>query len=156
MTSVKEKEEVKLGKLKPARGTTHRKKRLGLGESSGHGKTSGRGTKGQKARSGHGIRPGFEGGTMPLIRRIPKRGFTHVERVHVEIVNVESLNRFPANSVVDAAAFLEARLVHKKGSQIKILGDGSLTRALTVKAHRFSKSAMEKIAGASGKAEQIA
>ena len=149
------KESVKLGALKPPRGATHRSKRRGLGESSGHGKTSGRGTKGQNSRSGRGTRPGFEGGQMPLIRRIPKRGFHHAPRIHVEIVNLESLNRFPANAVVDPSALREIRLIHSGESQVKILGDGQLKHPVTVKAHRFSKSAVEKITGAGGKVELI-
>lgn len=148
-------QELTLGNLRPPKGAVHRKKRLGIGESSGHGKTSGRGTKGQNSRSGGGTRPGFEGGTMPFIRRIPKRGFTHLKRIKVEIVNLDSLNRFPANSVVDPAVLLEARLIHSGNSEVKILGNGSLTHGLTVKAHRFSKSALEKISGAGGKTEQI-
>ena len=146
---------IKLGNLRPPKGATHRKKRLGLGESSGHGKTSGKGHKGQKSRSGHGIKPGFEGGQMPLIRRVPKRGFHHSPRVVTEIVNLESLNRFPASSLVDPAVLKEAGLIHSVESQVKILGDGTLKHPLTVKAHRFSKSAVEKISSAGGKTEAV-
>ena len=147
---------MKLGEIPAPPGATHRKKRRGFGESSGHGKTSGRGTKGQRARSGPGLRPEFEGGQMPLVRRVPKRGFTHLRRVPVEIVNVKELNRFPAGSVVDPAVLAEAGLVRcSKGIRVKILGDGTLSHPLTVKAHQFSKSASEKIVHAQGSCQQL-
>ncbi len=146
---------VKLGELSAPRGATHRAKRLGFGESSGHGKTSGKGQKGQRSRSGHAIRAEFEGGQMPLIRRLPKRGFHHVRRISVGAVNLLSLNRFPANSLVDPAVLKGAGLVASSADAVKILGDGELTHPLTVKAHRFSKSALGKIAAAGGKAETI-
>ncbi len=147
---------VKLGELRAPPGATHRRKRLGFGESSGHGKTSGKGSKGQRSRSGHAIRAEFEGGQMPLIRRLPKRGFHHVRRISIGVVNLLSLNRFPANSLVDPSILKETGLVASSADVVKILGDGDLTHSLTVKAHRFSKSALEKIAGAGGKVEQIA
>ena len=148
---------MKLGELPRPKGATHRKKRLGFGESSGHGKTSTKGHKGQRARSGPGLRPEFEGGQMPLIRRIPKRGFHHVRLIQVEIVNLGVLSgRFPSGSVVDWVALREARLIHSGSSIVKILGDGALGHPLTIKAHRFSKSALEKIKAAGGTAEVVA
>ena len=146
---------MKLGELPKPAGATHRKKRVGFGESSGHGKTSGKGHKGQRARSGVSLRPGFEGGQMPLIRRIPKRGFVHVRRVQVEIVNLSSLNRFPKGSEVTGAVLAQAGLIPSEKSIFKILGDGTLSHPLTIKAHRFSKSALEKIASAGGKTEMV-
>ena len=146
---------MKLGEIPAPRGATHRKKRLGFGESSGHGKTSTKGHKGQRARSGPGLRPEFEGGQMPLVRRIPKRGFHHVRSVRTEVVNLRDLNRFSAGSVVDPATLVEEGLVDSSKSMVKVLGDGSLQHALKVRAHGFSKSALEKIAGAGGSAETI-
>ena len=148
-------EGVQLGRLSPPRGAVRRPKRLGFGESSGHGKTSGKGHKGQRARSGPGLKPGFEGGQMPLIRRIPKRGFTHVRPVRTEIVNVGALGRFPSGTAVDPAALAQAGLIRSQRDRVKILGDGSLTVSLQVKAHRFSASALEKITSAGGKAENL-
>ena len=144
-----------LGSLPVPTGATRRSKRRGLGESSGHGKTSGRGTKGQRARSGPGLRPEFEGGQMPLIRRLPKRGFTHVPRRPVSVVNVGQLESFSAGSVVDPAALASHGLARLKGVLIKILGEGTLSHPLTIQAHRFSKSALEKIKSAGGKAEVL-
>ncbi len=149
------KDSVKLGALPAPRGAVRRPKRRGFGESSGHGKTSGKGTKGQKARSGPGIRPGFEGGQMPLIRRIPKRGFTHVKRNPVQIVNLSSLSRFPSGSLVDPAVLAEAGLISSAQRPVKILGDGSLSNPLKIKAHQFSRSALEKIASAGGTGERL-
>ena len=146
-----------LSEIPVPRGAHRRSKRLGLGESSGHGKTSGRGTKGQNARSGKKTPPGFEGGQMPFIRRIPKRGFTHLRSVSLDVVNVKDLNRFPSGSVVEPSVLEQSGLVRsKKGTLVKILGEGALDRPLTVKAHEFSKSALEKIASAGGTAERIA
>ena len=142
-----------LGELVAPKGAARRPKRLGLGESSGHGKTSGRGHKGQNARSGKGTPPGFEGGQMPLIRRIPKRGFRHVRSVPVQIVHVGDLSRFPAGATVDPAALVQAGLVGTARFPVKVLGDGELKQAVQVKAHRFSKSALEKIAAAGGSTE---
>ncbi|MBI3614928.1 MAG: 50S ribosomal protein L15 [Candidatus Omnitrophica bacterium] len=146
---------MKLGEIPAPKGATHRKKRRGFGESSGHGKTSGRGIKGQRARSGPGLRPEFEGGQMPLARRVPKRGFVHLKRTLLEIVNLRDLNRFPAASVVDPAVLAEAGLIRSKQVRVKILGDGSLAHPLTVKAHQFSKSALEKIKNAQGACQQF-
>ena len=148
---------MRLGELSPAMGATTSKKRLGRGIGSGLGKTSGKGHKGQWARSGGGVRPGFEGGQMPLIRRIPKRGFNnHFKKVY-SIVNLSVLEGFEANSVVDMEALNEKGLIKVvKGSiGLKVLGNGTLTKALTVKAAGFSASAKEAIEKAGGKAEEI-
>ena len=146
---------MKIGELRPARGTTHPKKRRGFGESSGHGKTSGRGTKGQNSRSGGGTPPGFEGGQMPLIRRIPKRGFRHVRSLRTEIVNLRDLNSFPAGSEVTPALLAEKGMARSHDVRVKILGEGELAHPLKIKAHAFSESAREKIMKAGGSAEQI-
>jgi large subunit ribosomal protein L15 len=145
---------MRLHNLKPRPGAKHRRKRLGQGESSGRGKTSGRGGKGQTARSGSSIRIGFEGGQMPLIRRIPKRGFNNARHaIRYVAVNVESLNRFPDGASVDVAALQQAGLANGPIQRIKVLGDGELTRKLTVTAHAFSASARAKIEGKGGKCE---
>jgi large subunit ribosomal protein L15 len=137
---------MRLHTLKPRPGSKHRRKRLGQGESSGHGKTSGRGGKGQTARSGSSIRIGFEGGQMPLIRRIPKRGFNNARFAHRYIpVNLEALNRFEDGATVDEAALRDTGLAHGREKHVKILGGGELTRKLTVKAHAFSAAARAKI-----------
>ncbi|GFN36912.1 50S ribosomal protein L15 [Tepidimicrobium xylanilyticum] len=148
---------MKLHELRPSAGGTKKRKRVGRGTSSGHGKTSGRGHKGQKARSGGGTRPGFEGGQMPLIRRLPKRGFTNIFAKEYAIINVEDLNRFEENTVV-TPELLIANGVVKRGKAIdgvKVLGDGEINKKLTVKAHKFSKTAAEKIEAAGGKVEVI-
>lgn len=144
-----------LSNLKPAIGSTKNRKRLGRGAGSGTGKTAGKGHKGQKARSGGSIKAGFEGGQMPLQRRLPKRGFTPLEKKVYALVNLRDLELFEAGSVVDMEALGKAGLVKALGDGIKILGDGDLTKALTVKAHKFSKSAVAKIEAAGGKAEVI-
>ena len=142
---------MRLHDLKPRPGAKHRRKRLGQGESSGHGKTSGRGGKGQTARSGSSIRPGFEGGQMPLIRRIPKRGFNNVRFATQYIaVNVGDLNKFEDGARVDEAALRAAGLANGRGDGMKILGDGELTRKLTVCASAFSASARTKIEAKGG------
>jgi|SRR6516162_4263857 large subunit ribosomal protein L15 len=147
---------MRLHDLKPRPGAKHRRKRLGQGESSGHGKTSGRGGKGQTARSGSSIRIGFEGGQMPLIRRIPKRGFNNARHATVYLpVNLEALNRFEDGARVDEAALRGAGLANGRISRIKILGDGDLTRKLTVSAHAFSASAKAKIEAKGGSCELI-
>ncbi|MDR7857646.1 50S ribosomal protein L15 [Tissierella sp.] len=149
---------MKLNDLRPnAGGGTKTKKRLGRGIGSGLGKTSGKGHKGQNARSGGGVRPGFEGGQMPLFRRIPKRGFTNIFAKEYAIVNIEELNRFTENTVVTPELLFNEGIV-KKGKAIdgvKILGDGELSIKLTVQAQKFSKTAAEKIEAAGGKAEVI-
>lgn len=143
----------RLGELAKPKGATHAKKRVGFGRSSGHGKTSGRGQKGARSRSGDKTRPGFEGGQMPLIRRIPKRGFISYQRVPVQIVNLGALARFPAGSVVDPKIMAQGGLIGTERHPVKVLGDGELAHALTVKAQRFSDSALKKIAAAGGTAE---
>ena len=147
---------MRLHDLKPRPGAKHRRKRLGQGESSGHGKTSGRGGKGQTARSGSSIRIGFEGGQMPLIRRIPKRGFNNARHATRYLpVNLESLNQFDDGARVDAEILRKAGLANGKSSGIKILGDGELSKKLTVSAHAFSASAKSKIEGKGGTCEVI-
>ncbi|MCY0900012.1 MAG: 50S ribosomal protein L15 [Firmicutes bacterium] len=145
---------MRLHDLRPAPGSHPKKTRRGRGLGSGLGKTAGRGHKGQKARSGGTIRPGFEGGQMPLQRRLPKRGFKNPFRVEYEVVNVKDLNRFEPNSVVTVEQLKEARLV-RRNLPVKILGEGELDRALVVQAHAFSKSAKEKIEAALGRVEVI-
>jgi len=146
---------MKLHELKPAPGSRHAKKRVGRGIGSGMGKTSTRGHKGQWARSGGGVRPGFEGGQNPLYRRLPKRGFTNIHRKEYAIVNLEELNRFAAGSEVTPETLIESGLVKNPKDGIKILGDGELKVQLTVKANKFSRSAVEKIQAAGGKTEVI-
>jgi large subunit ribosomal protein L15 len=144
-----------LSNLKPAVGSTKTRKRIGRGPGSGTGKTAGKGHKGQKARSGGSIKPGFEGGQMPMQRRLPKRGFTPLTRKVYALVNLRDLELFDAGSVVDLDLLTKSGLVNSIGDGVKILGTGELTKALTVKAHKFSKSAEEKIVAAGGKAEVI-
>ena len=147
---------LRLHNLQPRPGAKHRRKRLGQGESSGHGKTSGRGGKGQSSRSGSSIRPGFEGGQMPLFRRMPKRGFNNARHTIKYItVNVESLNRFENGARVDAAALRNANVASGRLSRIKILGNGDLNHKLTVVAHAFSASARAKIEAKGGKCEVV-
>jgi large subunit ribosomal protein L15 len=147
---------MRLHDLKPRPGAKHRRKRLGQGESSGHGKTSGRGGKGQTARSGSSIRIGFEGGQMPLIRRIPKRGFNNVRHgTRYLAVNVESLNAFEDGARVDEAALRGAGLANGTSDGIKILGGGEVTRKLSVNAHAFSATARKKIEAKGGTCEVI-
>jgi len=144
-----------LSNLKPAIGSTKNRKRIGRGPGSGTGKTAGKGHKGQNARSGGGVKPGFEGGQMPLQRRLPKRGFAPMSKKVYALVNLRDLELFEAGSVVDTAALGQAGLINKVLDGVKILGDGDLTKALTVKAHKFSKSAQEKIEAAGGKVEVV-
>jgi large subunit ribosomal protein L15 len=146
---------MKLHELKPAKGAIKGRKRLGRGTASGQGKTAGRGQKGQKSRSGGGVRLGFEGGQMPLYRRLPKRGFTNIFKKQWAIINVEDLNKFEDGSVITPEMLLEAGLIKKVIDGIKILGDGDLEKKVTVQAHKFSKTAIEKIESAGGKAEVI-
>jgi large subunit ribosomal protein L15 len=137
--------------LKPRPGAKHRTKRLGQGESSGKGKTSGKGHKGQKARSGGSIRLGFEGGQMPLIRRLPKRGFNNAAfKTNYAIVNLTNLNRFDDGATVDEATLLEAKLIRGKYDGVKILGTGDISKKLTITADKVSASAREKIEKAGG------
>ena len=146
---------MKLHELHPAEGSTSYPKRLGRGSGSGLGKTSGKGHKGAKARSGGGKRPGFEGGQMPLYRRVPKRGFNNVFGTEYAEVNVERLEAFEDGATVDAKALLEARIIRKELDGVQILGGGELTKKLTVKAAKFTASAKEKIEAVGGKAEVI-
>ncbi|SEN61188.1 50S ribosomal protein L15 [Lihuaxuella thermophila] len=146
---------MKLHELKPAPGSRHKRKRLGRGISAGQGKTAGRGHKGQKARSGGGVRPGFEGGQNPIYRRLPKRGFTNPNRVEYAIVNLDVLNRFEDGSVVTPELLVETGVVKNLKGGLKVLGDGELNKKLTVKAHKFSQSAAEKITAAGGATEVI-
>lgn len=146
---------MKLSDLSPAAGSTHVAKRKGRGPGTGNGKTGGRGHKGQKARSGGGVRIGFEGGQMPLARRVPKRGFNNIFAKPPEAVNVSALECFESGAVVDAGALLEKGLISKCEYGVKILAGGTLTKKLTVKASAFSKAAAEKIEGAGGKAEVV-
>jgi large subunit ribosomal protein L15 len=144
-----------LSNLQPAIGSTKNRKRLGRGPGTGQGKTGGKGHKGQKARSGGSIKAGFEGGQMPLQRRLPKRGFTPLTKKVYALVNLRDLEQFEAGSIVDLEALGKAGLINQVLDGVKILGDGELTVALTVKAHKFSKSAAEKIAAAGGTAEVL-
>lgn len=146
---------MKLHKLKAAEGTRKNRNRVGRGPSSGNGKTAGRGHKGQKARSGGGVRPGFEGGQMPLFQRLPKRGFTNINRKEYAIVNLDKLNRFEDGTEVTPELLLEEGVVSKLNAGIKVLGNGAIEKKLTVKAHKFSASAKEAIEAAGGKAEVI-
>lgn len=144
-----------INELSPVEGSTHVAKRKGRGHATGNGKTAGRGHKGQKARSGGGVRIGFEGGQMPLARRIPKRGFNNIFAKPLEAVNVSALNRFEDGAVVDAQALLTAGILSKCEYGVKFLGNGELTKKLTVKASAFSESAKAKIEAAGGKVEVV-
>lgn len=146
---------MKLHELHPAEGSTTAAKRLGRGVGSGLGKTSGKGHKGAKARSGGGKRPGFEGGQMPLYRRVPKKGFTNIFGTDYATVNVENLNVFENGAVVDVQALIDAGLIRKAQDGLKVLGNGELTKKLTVKAAKYTASAKEKIEAVGGTAEVI-
>ncbi|MCI5583304.1 MAG: 50S ribosomal protein L15 [Anaeroplasma sp.] len=142
-----------LNQLKPVEGARHSKKRLGRGIGSGIGHTSGKGTKGQNSRSGGGVRPGFEGGQLPLFQRLPKRGFHNISRKEYAVVNVEQLNVFEDGAVVDVEALINAGLVKNVLNGVKILGQGELTKKLTVKANKFSESAKKAIEALGGSVE---
>ena len=146
---------MKLHELQAPAGSRHRVKRVGRGPGSGHGQTSGKGEKGQLARSGSGRRPYFEGGQLPLHRRIPKRGFTNIFRKEYAILNVKDLDRFEVGASVTPASLQEAGLLRRGATLVKILGEGTLTKALSVTAHGFSKTAAEKIRAAGGRHEVI-
>ena len=146
---------MKLHELSPALGSTKESKRIGRGHGSGNGKTAGKGHKGQKARAGHGMRPGFEGGQMPLQRRVPKRGFNNIFAQEVISINVAALEVFDDGAVVDAKALVEKGIIKKSDKPVKVLGNGKLSKKLTVNLNAFSASAAEKINTAGGKAEVI-
>ena len=146
---------MKLNELRPAEGSVKASYRKGRGPGSGNGKTAGKGHKGQNARSGGGVRPGFEGGQLPLYRKLPKRGFKNRFAVNYATVNVSALNKFENGAVVDMEALLTAKLVRKELDGLKILGGGELTKKLTVKATVFSATAKEKIEAAGGKTEEV-
>jgi large subunit ribosomal protein L15 len=146
---------MKLNELKSNPGSRFNKKRIGRGQGSGTGKTAGKGTKGQNARSGGGTALGFEGGQTPLYKRIPKRGFTNYNRKEYAIVNVDSLNRFEEGTEITIELLINTGLVKKTLNGVKILGDGELEKKLTVKANKFSKSAVESIEKAGGKVEVV-
>ena len=146
---------MKLYELSPAEGSKKEAKRIGRGHGSGQGKTAGKGHKGQKARAGKGMRVGFEGGQMPLQRRIPKRGFNNIFAKKVVAINVGTLNKFEDGAVVDIAALTEKGIVKNSFDSVKILSNGTITKKLTVKAHAFSKDAVAKIEAAGGKTEVI-
>ena len=147
---------MELNNLKPKKGSKHAKKRVGRGPGSGHGKTASRGEKGQKSRSGYSRQLGFEGGQMPLHRRLPKRGFTNIFKKDYAVVNVSELDRFDNGATVDEAALRAAGLVKGANDGIKILGDGKLTKKLTVNATKFSASARKQIEAAGGTCQEIA
>ncbi|MDQ0156981.1 50S ribosomal protein L15 [Robertmurraya andreesenii] len=146
---------MKLHELKPAEGSRHERKRKGRGIGSGNGKTAGKGHKGQKARSGGGVRPGFEGGQTPLFQRLPKRGFTNINRKDYAIVNLDTLNRFEDGTEVTPELLLETGVVSNEKAGIKILAKGKVEKKLTVKAHKFSSAAKEAIEAAGGNTEVI-
>ncbi|NLM22224.1 MAG: 50S ribosomal protein L15 [Peptococcaceae bacterium] len=145
---------MKLHELKPAEGSTRSRKRVGRGDGSGLGNTSGRGHKGQKSRSGGGVRPGFEGGQMPMMRRLPKRGFTNIFKKEYTVINVSDLEeKFENGAEVSIESLYAAGLIKKVKDGVKLLGDGEITKALTVKVNKVSKTAAEKIVAAGGKVE---
>ena len=146
---------MELSKLSPVEGSTQVGKRKGRGHGSGNGKTAGRGHKGQKARSGGKVRAGFEGGQMPLVRRVPKRGFNNIFAKPLTAINLTVLNRFEDGAVVDAAALIEKGIISECPYGLKVLANGNLTKNITVKAAAFSESAKEKIEQAGGKAEVV-
>lgn len=146
---------MKLHELKPSEGSRKERNRVGRGTGSGNGKTSGRGHKGQKARSGGGVRLGFEGGQLPLFRRIPKRGFTNINRKEFAIVNLDVLNRFEDGTEVTPELLVETGIIRNEKSGIKILSNGNIEKKLTVKANKFSAAAKEAIDSAGGKTEVI-
>jgi large subunit ribosomal protein L15 len=145
----------RIGTLRPPLGANKRRKRIGLGMGSGHGKTATRGSKGQGSRAGSRMRPGFEGGQMPLHRRLPKRGFTNVFKKHYALVNLRDLDGFNAEEKITPELLVERRVVKRLQDGLKVLADGELTRPLTISAHFFSKAALDKIQKAGGKAQVI-
>jgi large subunit ribosomal protein L15 len=146
---------MKLHELSPAKGSRKAPKRLGRGVASGSGKTAGRGTKGYNSRSGGGVRPGYEGGQMPLQRRLPKRGFTNIFKKNIAVINIRDLAKFDKGSVVDTDALIQAKLVKGKRDGVKLLGQGEINYSLDVRVNQISQSAREKIETAGGKVEVI-
>jgi large subunit ribosomal protein L15 len=146
---------MKLHELSPAKGSRKASKRVGRGVASGSGKTAGRGTKGYNSRSGGGVRPGYEGGQMPLQRRLPKRGFTNIFKKNIAVINIRDLAKFDKGSVVDTAALIQAGLVKGKRDGVKLLGQGEINYSLDVRVNQISQSAREKIETAGGKVEVI-
>ncbi len=146
---------MKLHELRPANGSKKNPKRKGRGTGSGQGKTAGRGSNGQNSRSGGGTRPGFEGGQMPLYRRIPKRGFTNIFKKQWAVVNIEDLNIFENETVITPELLMDKGIIKKVLDGVKVLGGGTLEKKVTIQAHKFSKSAVDKIESAGGKAEVI-
>lgn len=144
-----------LNTIRPAEGSTKNRKRIGRGTGSGHGKTATKGHKGQKARSGGSIKPGFEGGQMPMQRRLPKRGFTSLNKKVFALIKLSDLDVFPANAEVTIEALLEKGLINKASSLVKILANGELTKPLTISAHKCSSSAREKIVAAGGTLQEL-
>ncbi len=146
---------MKLHDLAPAQGSIKESKRIGRGAASGQGKTAGKGHKGQKARSGGGVRPGFEGGQMPLARRVPKRGFNNIFAKKIIAINLSALDKFEDGAVVNADALIEKGIIKKAYDGVKVLGNGKVTKKVTVQATAFSASAKEAIEAAGGKAEEV-
>lgn len=146
---------MKLNELSPSKGSTKPRKRLGRGVASGTGKTAGRGNKGHRSRSGGGVSPGFEGGQMPIHRRLPKRGFTNIFRKEYAIVNLRDLSKFEIGSVVDETVLVEAGLIKGKYFGIKLLASGEIKQPLTIKIHKASNSAIQKVEAAGGKVEVL-
>ena len=146
---------MRLSDLSPINGSKKGKKRVGRGQGSGHGKTSCYGHKGQRARSGASIRPGFEGGQMPLQRRLPKRGFTNIIRKEYEILNIKDLNRFERDSSLDIDHLISSGLISDSKTKVKLLGNGEISHSLVIKVHKVSRTAKEKIEAAGGKVELI-
>jgi large subunit ribosomal protein L15 len=147
---------MELNSLRPSIGSTKNRKRIGRGTGSGHGKTATKGHKGQKARSGGSIKAGFEGGQMPLQRRLPKRGFTPQDRIEYSLVNVDQLDLFESGSVINVLDFIEKGLIKSERFAVKILGNGDITKSLTITAQKFSKSAKDKIIAAGGSIVEVA
>ena len=146
---------MKVHDIAPSQGARKKRKRVGRGPGSGHGKTSCRGHKGQKSRSGGSVPPGFEGGQMPLQRRLPKRGFTNIFKKHYALINVRDLEGFAADADLDTEALVQAGLVRKVKDRVKLLGDGEISHPVTIKVHKASKKAKEKVEAAGGKVEII-
>jgi large subunit ribosomal protein L15 len=146
---------MKLGELKPPKGSRKKRKRVGRGVGSGHGKTACKGAKGQRARAGRGTKAGFEGGQMPLQRRLPKRGFRSLFKRTFAIIHVRDLNQFPKDTVVEPELLLQSGLLRKEGERVKLLSDGELEHPLTVRVHKVSKAALKKVEAAAGKLEVI-